>query len=153
MTTFEYEIEIAAPVERVFAFDSTPENWPRTMAGLRDFEVLSETDTGANMRATYALLGTAMDMEMEMTVVEPNEEIAVTVDGDGMHGETRNRYVASGDGTRIVHRTDYEMGDSLLDRLLGPVARRYNERQLRTHLENTRDIIEAEIEAEAATAA
>ena len=153
MTTFEYEIEIAAPVERVFAFDSAPENWPRTMAGLRDFEVLNQTDTGASMRATYKLLGTAMEMEMEMAVVEPNEEISVAIESDGMSGETRNRYVASGDGTRILHRTDYEMGDSLLDRLLEPVARRYNERQLRTHLENTRDLIEAEIEAETATPA
>lgn len=148
MTTFEYEIEIAAPVERVFAFDSTPENWPRTMAGLRDFEVLSETEAGSKMRATYRLLGIATEIEMELTVVEPDAEIAVTFGGDGMRGETRNRYVASGDGTRILHRADYEMGDSLLDRLVGPVARRYNERQLRAHLENTRDLIEAEIEAE-----
>ncbi|WP_144799664.1 SRPBCC family protein [Halorubrum depositum] len=153
MTTFEYEIEIAAPVERVFAFDSAPENWPRTMAGLRDFEVLSETETGAEMRATYKLLGIATEMEMELTVVEPNAEIAVAIDSDGMRGETRNRYVAGGDGTRILHRTEYEMGDSLRDRLLEPVARRYNERQLRTHLENTRDLIEAEIEAETATPA
>jgi len=153
MTTFEYEIEIAAPVERVFAFDSTPENWPRTMAGLRDFEVLSETETGSKMRATYKLLGISTAVEMELTVVEPGAEIAVTVDGDGMHGETRNRYVAVGDGTRIVHRAEYEMGDSLLGRLLEPVAGRYNERQLRAHLENTRDLIEAEIEAETAMSA
>ena len=153
MTTFEYEIEIAAPVERVFAFDSIPENWPRTMASLRDFEVVEETDDGAKMRATYKLLGVSMAIEMEMAIVEPNGELLVTIESDDMRGEIRNRYVAVGDGTRIVHRTTYEMGESLLDRLVGPVARRYNDRQLRNHLENTKDLIEAEVEAESAAPA
>ncbi|SMO47594.1 SRPBCC family protein [Halorubrum cibi] len=153
MTTFEHTIEIAAPVEHVFAFDSTPENWSRTMASLRDLEVVEETDHGARMTGTYGVFGISMEVEMEMTVVEPNEELLVTIESDEMSGEIRNRYSEIAAGTRLSHRATYEMGDSLLDRILKPVASRYNERQLENHLRNTKDLVEAEVAAESAAPA
>ncbi|QCC46803.1 SRPBCC family protein [Halobellus limi] len=153
MPTFEHTIEIAAPVETVFAFDSDPENWPRTMSSLRDLEVVEETETGARMRAVYKLLGISQDVEMEMTVVEPNEHLRVLVEGSGMRSEINNRYSATDAGTQIVHEATYEFGDSLLESLLEPVAVRYNDRQFRMHLQNTKDLVEAETEAAVGTPA
>lgn len=153
MPTFEHTVEIAAPVERVFAFDSNPKNWSRTMASLRDLEIVEETDDGARMRATYKLLGITLDTEMELTVVEPNEHIAVTVESSGMKGEVHNYFSETDAGTEIVHRADYEFGESLRDRLLEPVATRYNNRQFKNHLQNTKDIVEAEVVAETASPA
>lgn len=153
MPTFEHTVEIAAPIERVFAFDSTPENWSRTMASLRDLEIVEETDEGARMRATYKLLGIALDTEMEMTIVEPNEHIAVMIESSGMKGEVHNYFSETNAGTQIAHQTDYEFGESLRDRLLEPVAKRYNNRQFKNHLQNTKDIIEAEVAAETASPA
>ena len=40
---------------------------------------------------------------------------------------------------------DYEFGDSLLDRIMEPVAKRYNERQFRHSLESSKELIEAEL--------
>lgn len=153
MPTFEHTVEIAAPIEHVFAFDSTPENWSRTMASLRDLEITDETDDVIRMQATYKLLGISLSSEMELTIVEPNEHILVTIESSGMSGEIHNYFSETDSGTRLVHRADYEFRESLLNRLLEPVATRYNNRQFETHLQNTKDLVEAERAAETAVAA
>lgn len=153
MTTYEHIVEIAAPIERVFTFDSNPENWSRTMPSLQDLEVLEETENGARMQATYKLLGIALDTEMELTIVQPNEHILVTVESTGMKGEVHNYFSETDAGTEIRHQADYEFGESLRDRLLEPVATRYNNRQFKNHLQNTKDVIEAEVVAETMTPA
>lgn len=153
MHTFEHTVEIAAPIEHVFAFDTDPENWSRTMSGMRDVEILEKTDEHTRVRATYKMLGISMDLEMELTVVEPNEHLLVTMEGDGMTGELHNRFTETDAGTLLRHRAEYELGDSLFDRILAPVASSYNDRQLRSHLENTKEILEAEVAAETAAPA
>jgi carbon monoxide dehydrogenase subunit G len=152
MPTFEHTIEIAAPVEHVFAFDSTPENWTRTMASLRDLEIVEETDDAVRMRATYRLLGISMDVEMELTVVEPNEHFTVELEGSGMTATVHNRFSETDTGTRMHHHTEFDFGDSLLRGIAEPVATSYNKRQFRNHLRNTRDLVEAEVAAETAVA-
>lgn len=148
MPTFEDTVEIAAPIEHVFAFDSNPENWTRTMPSLRDLEIVEETDDGVRMRATYKLLGVSMDSEMQLTVVEPDEHFTVTMEGSGMTGEIHN-YFAETDGvTTMRHHTDFVLGDSLLERLAEPVATSYNKRQFRNHLQNTKELIEVELGVE-----
>ncbi|ELZ32018.1 bacterio-opsin [Halogeometricum pallidum JCM 14848] len=153
MPTFEHTVEIAAPIERVFAFDSNPENWSRTMASLRDLEIVEETDEGTRMHATYKLLGISLDTEMQMTIVEPNAHIAITTESPGMKGEVHNYFSETDSGTKVVLQADYEFGDSLRNRLLEPVATRYNNRQFKNHLQNTKDVIEAEMAAEIASPA
>lgn len=149
MPTFEQTITIAAPVETVFAFDTDPRNWPRTMSSLKNLEIVSETDETTHMNATYSLLGYPMNGTMELTIVEPNEHMIATFESPGMTGETHNHYSETDAGTRIVNRVDYEFGDSLLERVIEPVAVRYNRRQFRSHLEHTKERIEAEVRAEA----
>lgn len=144
MHTFEHTVEIAAPVERVVAFDADPENWPRTMASLTDLEIVEETGDHTRMNATYRILGIPVDGRLESSVDESTEELTVTFDSPGMTGEARTRYAETDAGTRVVQRVEYAFGDSLLERALEPVAKRYNERQFRTHLQNTKALVEAE---------
>jgi carbon monoxide dehydrogenase subunit G len=149
MSTFEHTIEIHAPVETVFAFDTDPQNWTRTMSSLRDLEIVEETETGARMHAVYKILGIAQDVEMEMKIVEPNEHLHISVEGSGMGSEIDIHYSETDNGTQIAHGATYEFGDSLLESVLEPVATRYTNRQFEMHLANTKDLVEAEPEAEA----
>ncbi len=153
MSTFEHTIEIQAPVETVFAFDTDPHNWTRTMSSLRNLEIVEEMETGARMHAVYKILGISQDVEMEMNIVEPNEHLHISVEGSGMGSEIDIHYSETDAGTQIAHGATYEFGDSLLDSVLEPVATRYTNRQFRMHLENTKDIVEAEAEAEVEAAA
>ncbi|MEF8814797.1 MAG: SRPBCC family protein [Halovenus sp.] len=147
MSEFKHSVEIEAPIEYVFEFDSDPENWTKTMPGLRDLEIVEETEESVRMTAVYEMLGMSIDIEEELTIVEPNEHYRVTIEGDEVSGEVNNYFEGIDNGTRISHRAEFEFGDSLFDRLLAPVARRYNERQFKNHLQHTKELIEAEIEA------
>lgn len=153
MSTSEHTIEIRAPVETVFAFDTDPHNWTRTMSSLRNLEIVEETESGARMRAVYKILGISQDVDIEMRVVEPDEHLHISVNGSGMGSEIDIYYSETDTGTRVVHEATYEFGDSLLDSILEPVATRYTSRQFRMHLENTKDLVEAEVEVEAPPAA
>ena len=146
MAKFNHSVEIEAPIEYVFEFDSNPENWTKTMPGLRDLEIVEETEESTRMTAVYDMLGLSIDIEEELTIVEPNEHYRVTVEGDGVSGEVNNHFEEIEGGTRINHRGEFDFGDSLFDRLMAPVARRYNERQFKNHLQHTKELIEAETE-------
>ncbi|WP_254861479.1 SRPBCC family protein [Halovivax gelatinilyticus] len=149
MPTFEHTVDVAAPVNRVFTFGIDPENWRRTTPSLTEIEVIEETDDGLRMDATYRLLGKSMDGELEMTIVEPNEHVVTTFDSPGMTGELHYHYEETDDGTRVIQRADYEFGDSLLERVIEPVAKRFNKRQFKNSLETSRELIEAEQPIEA----
>ncbi|WP_435158951.1 SRPBCC family protein [Haladaptatus sp. DFWS20] len=149
MSTFEHTIEIEAPVEHVFEFDSNPRNWPKTMPSLQDLEIIEETDDEIRMCATYKMLGLSIDSTMQLTIVKPNEHMVLTIESPEMTGKV-NQYLSETDsGTRIVHQSDHQYDDSLLNRLLKPLANRYNERQVKNHLQNTKELIEAQVSDEA----
>ena len=147
MADFTHSVEIDAPIEAVFAFDSDPENWTKTMPGLRDLAVVEETEEHVRMTAVYEMLGQSIDIEQELTIVEPNEHYRVTIEGDEVSGEINNHFKEIENGTRIEHEGEFEFGNSLFERLMAPVARRYNERQFKNHLQHMKELIEAESEA------
>jgi carbon monoxide dehydrogenase subunit G len=146
MSEFTHTVEIEAPIEYVFEFDSNPENWTKTMPGLRDLEIVEETEERVQMTAINEMLGRSMDTEMELTIVEPDEHYHVTVAADGVSGEIDNHFEELDGCTRIVHHAEFDFGDSLFDRLIAPVARRYNERQFENHLQHVKELVEAETE-------
>ena len=149
MPTFEHTIEIAAPIDQVFEFGIDPENWRRTTPSLTDVQIVEETDDGLRMDATYKMLGIPMVGTMEMRIVEPGEHTITTFKSPGMTGELHYHYSATDSGTTVVQRADYEFGDSLVQRVIEPVAKRYNERQFKNSLRTSKELIEAEALVEA----
>lgn len=143
MPTFEHTIEIAAPVDQVFAFNDDPQNWIRTNASLVSVDVGEETDDGIRMDTTYRMLGIELAGGLTLRRVEPTEHV-MTFENGGMTGEIRFEYAETPAGTKVVQRADYEFGDSLRDRIVAPVAKRYNKRQFKQSLELTKDLVEAE---------
>ena len=151
MPTFEHTIDVAAPADRVFAFATDPANWLRTHGGLRDLEVIEETDDETRMHATYRMLGIANHLEMTQRIVEPGARSVVSFESPGLSGEIEYRFTESNGITTVRESADYEFGDSLLDRIVEPVGRRYNERQFRHALEAMRDLMEVELPSTDAT--
>ena len=148
MPTFEHTIDIAAPIDQVFAFNDDPQNWIRTNASLVSVDVGEETDDGIRMDTTYRLLGMELDGGLTLSHVEPTEHTMVFENG-GMTGEIHFEYAETPTGTHVVQRADYEFGDSLRDRIVAPVAKMYNKRQFKQSLELTKDLVEAEAKIEA----
>jgi carbon monoxide dehydrogenase subunit G len=144
MPTFEHTIEIDAPIEYVYEFGIDPENWQRTMPSLTAIENIEETDDGLRMDLTYKLLGISLDGEMQFTIVEPHEHTVSAFQSPGMTGELHYHFSETDSGTEVVQQVDYEFGDSLLQRVVEPVAKRYNKRQFENALRTTKELVEAE---------
>lgn len=147
MPTFEHTIDIDAPIEHVFDWATVPSNWQLATPAMTDLEIIEETDDGARMHATWKMLGVSTEGEMELDIVEENAHTVTTFDSPGMTGELHYRFSDIDGGTRVVQSADYEFGDSLFERLVEPVASRYNKRQFRNSLETTKELIEAEVQA------
>jgi carbon monoxide dehydrogenase subunit G len=143
MPTFEHTIEIEAPIDQVFAFNDDSQNWLRTNPSLVSVDVGEERDDGVWMDTAYRLLGMELDGGLTLRRTEPTEH-TMTFENGGMHGDIHFEYSETATGTRVVQSADYEFGDSLRDRIIAPVAKRYNKRQFKQSLELTKDLIEAE---------
>ncbi len=147
MPTFEHTIEIAAPIDHVFEFGNDPNNWQRTTPSLTDVEVVEETDDSLDLKVTWKMLGMSIDGEMEFEIITPNEHTVSRFESPDMTGELHFHYSETDNGTKVIQQCDYEFGDSLLDRLLAPVGKRYNKRQFKSSLQTTKELIEAETKA------
>lgn len=145
MPTFEHTIDVAAPADRVFEFMTDTSNWLRTHPGLSDLDVIESTDDGTRMEATYRMLGVANHLQLTQRVVEPDVESVISIESPGLEGEMNYRFSEADGVTTVVESADYEFGDSLRDRIIEPVGKRYNERQFRHGLENMRELMEAEL--------
>lgn len=146
MPTFAHTIEIAAPIDHVFEFGNDPKNWQRTTPSLTNVDVVQETDDGLSLTATWKMLGMSMDGEMEFEIVKPNTHTITRFESPGMTGELHYHYSETDDGTKVVQKADYEFGDSLRNRVMEPVGKRYNKRQFKNSLQTTKELIEAEAE-------
>lgn len=143
MPTFEHTVVIEAPIDRVFEFGADPENWQRVTPSLTNVEIVEETENGYRLKGTWKMLGMKLSGDMEFVIVEPNEHTVTSFDSSGMSGELHYQYSDTPTGTQVVQSADYEFGDSLLDRVIEPVAKRYNKRQFKNALETSKELIEA----------
>lgn len=145
MHTFEHAVEIEAPIKHVFQWSIDPENWQRSMPSLARVEVTEDTDDGMQMEVTYRILGRSVEGDMEFEVLEPGIHTVSVFKSPGMTGELHYRFAEIDSGTRIVQSCEYEFGDSLLERIIEPVAARYNRRQFKNSLMTSKELIEAEV--------
>lgn len=145
MPTFEHTIDVAAPVEHVFEFMTDPSNWSRTHASISELEITESSDTETHMDVTFRVLGIGNEGEMVQRILEPDSHAEVSFESPGLAGTADYRFSEADGVTTIVEFVDYEFGDSLLDRIMEPVGKRYNERQFRHSLESSKELIEAEL--------
>jgi len=144
MLTVRDHIDVAAPVGAVFAYLDDPAHQPDITPSLtRSTLVERLPNGGARVEYTYRLLGLPFSGEVRATDYVPNERIIWSMSG-GLRGTIR-WYVTPLDGatTRFTYAATYAVpGPTLLRRALTPLVRRYNEREVRTILQNVRDRVE-----------
>lgn len=150
MYTFERTVDVAAPIDHVWEFSIDPENWERSTPSLSGFAIHKETVDGMRLSGTYNMLGLSQETDMEVSYVDPGRHMAIEFTSPGMTGEMQYRFeeIDGDSGTRITKSAEYEFGDSLLERIIEPVASRYNRRQFRNSLQTTKELAEAEFAAE-----
>jgi glyoxylase-like metal-dependent hydrolase (beta-lactamase superfamily II) len=108
-TRLRYGAVVPLPLEQAFAFVSGPRNWPLFFDGMRSAEAGADWGAvGGHARMTTAMLGRAVESELELTVWDPPREFRYLARQPG-HPEADNRrvFVALPGGTRLVGTTDY----------------------------------------------
>jgi uncharacterized protein YndB with AHSA1/START domain len=150
MPEFEHNIHIDAPAETVFKYLLDPDTAHAVNPSVHEMtDIKQQVGGGYRAKMTYKLLAVKTTGTLEAVVIEPDVEIVYRFDGAGLNGTLTWRLTDQNGGTDVVERGDYKMTESVLDKVLEPVAAKYNERQFKTAFRNMKTYIEARVAAPA----
>jgi uncharacterized membrane protein len=127
----------------VFEYMDQPANQPEITPSLTRSETVETLDNGGKRVAyTYTMAGVDLDGHIEAVEYGPGRRIRWEMTGD-LEGEILWEFEGTDDGTAVTYAADYELPVPALETVAAPFLERYNERELRTTLENLRTRIEA----------
>ncbi len=119
MTTIQNQIEINAPVERVFEYYANPdkikESWPRDV--VKESENVSDqkSEEGSEMKVTGEYMGKKDEMTLEVVQKEQNKRLVTKqTEGPFQRWESIQEFQSSGNGnttttTLVNHTINYEL--------------------------------------------
>jgi uncharacterized membrane protein len=142
MTEVTRTVRIDAPVSEVFSYMDQPENQPEFTPSLTRSETLEELPNGGTRVAyTYTIAGVDLHGEIEAVAYEPQQYVEWEMTGD-LSGEIEWEFEADEGATTVTYTGRYEIPIPVANAVVEPFVKRYNERELRTTLENLRTRIE-----------
>ena len=115
MTTIQNQIEINAPVERVFEYYTNPDNikesWPHDI--VKESENLSgqKSEEGSEMKVTGEYMGKKDEMILEVVQKEQNKRLVTKqTDGPFQIWESIQEFQSNGNNsTNVNHTINYEL--------------------------------------------
>ena len=134
---------VDAPLAEVWAFMDDPHNQPEISPSITDVRNVEQDETGKSLAYTYRMAGVPVDGSMTTSVYEPEERVVFDLEGP-LSGTITWELEAVDDGrTRVTYAASYELPSKVLESVVRRLAERYNERELRTTLENLQTRLEA----------
>ena len=115
MTSISNEVEINAPVDRVFEYYTNPDNikesWPRDI--VKESENLSgqKSEEGSEMKVEGEYMGKKDEMILEVVQKEQNKRLITRqTEGPFQSWESIQEFQSNGDNsTRVTHTISYEL--------------------------------------------
>jgi uncharacterized protein YndB with AHSA1/START domain len=141
---FEFAVEIARPVEDVFAYVTDVHNLPRWQRATSEAAWVENGGPrqGARIRQTTAFLGRTAELELEVTAYEPERRFDLRTLKGPVSFTVQHSFEPVDGGTRIQF-----VGEGRVARLFrlaeGAVAKQA-ERESRADFERLKSILEAE---------
>jgi len=113
MTRIENEIEINAPVEKVYEYYTNPDNikntWPRDVVKESE-STTGQNEQGSEMKVKGEYMGTQQELTLEVIDKQPNKRlVARQTQGPFQKLESIQEFQANGDATHVKHTIDYEL--------------------------------------------
>jgi ligand-binding SRPBCC domain-containing protein len=115
MTKIENEIEINAPVERVFEYYTNPDNikesWPRDIVKESESVSGQKSEEGSEMKVTGEYMGKRDEMTLEVVDKEENKRLVTRqTDGPFQSWESIQQFQSNGNNsTKVNHAISYEL--------------------------------------------
>lgn len=141
-------VTVDRSIGAVFDYLDDPRNHAEitpSLAEVRNVESLE--NGGKRVDHTYKMAGVSLDGGLVEHHHEENERMVFEMRGD-LTGEIELDFEESEDGTIVTYSAEYELPGRVLSALATPFVKRYNERELRTTLQNLKTRLEAESESQ-----
>lgn len=143
MFTVEKRIRIDAPPAAVFSFLDDPRNHVKVTPSLVDIEDIEALpDGGKRAGYRYTLAGIELVGQVEDVERSPNGRLVQRLSG-AIDGTIRYELDDEDGTTDLRYEAEYELPDTVVDSLLAPIAKAYNEREAKATLENLKTFLEA----------
>lgn len=149
MTRIVKSIEIEAPREEVWKIVAYPENLPKFIDGIEDYEILSDNrvGVGAKYRWRARYLGKEVKIKEEITEWEENKRVSYKGLGRWDYDFTVE-IASSNSKTKLTLDWDYEFESPLLKLLDKIFLKRMVKNPSKKALENAKELLEKEINRE-----
>jgi uncharacterized membrane protein len=134
---FDLEVTIDRPVAEVFAYVTDVRNVPEWQESAVSAEWLEER---RRFRERRHFMGRDADIELEVTVLEPERRFDVRAVKAPVKFEIRHSFEAADGGTRVRVNGEAKLGGAL--RFAAGVARRQAEHQFRRDFERLKELLE-----------
>jgi ligand-binding SRPBCC domain-containing protein len=115
MVKIENEIEINAPLERVFEYYTNPDNikesWPRDIVKESENVSGQKSEEGSEMKVTGEYMGKRDDMILEVVEKEENRRLVTRqTDGPFQSWESIQQFQSNeNNSTKVNHTINYEL--------------------------------------------
>jgi ligand-binding SRPBCC domain-containing protein len=117
MTTINTQIEINAPIERVFEYYTNPDNikesWPRDIVKESENVSGQKSEEGSEMKVTGEYMGKRDEMLLEVVQKEQNKRLVTKqTEGPFQKWESTQEFQSSENGnttTLVNHTINYEL--------------------------------------------
>lgn len=136
-------IYVDRPVEAVFAYLDDPRNHAEITPSIADVRNIEPLDNGGKrLEHTYEMAGVGIDGELVEKRHEDNQRMVFELRGR-LPGEIDLQFEADGEGAKVIYSAEYDIPGRVLSKAATPLVKRYNERELRTTLENLKSVLES----------
>ena len=118
MTSIRTEVEINAPVERVFEFYTNPDNikesWPRDIVKESENVSGQKSEEGSEMKVKGEYMGKQAEMLLEVVQKEQNKRLVTRqTEGPFQSWESTQEFQSNGNNsTGVIHTINYELPTS-----------------------------------------
>jgi len=137
-------IVVSASPASVFDILDDPETHATITPSIHDIRNVEPLENGGKqLEYTYRLAGVPIDGRLVQTVHERPTRHVFALEG-GLTGAITLDLDPVETGTQVTYSAEYAVPGRVISRVIEPVVRWYNERELNSTLENLRTLIEDE---------
>lgn len=141
MTIINKEIEIGAPVERVFAYAADPMATPEWIVGIMEAHDVKGAGKGLRFGWTYKMLGIPFQGETVRADYVQNERIVDESTG-GLASTLTWTFTPVQSGTKVAVEIDYTIPVPVLGKMAEKLVMKRNEREVDMWMENLKERLE-----------
>lgn len=134
-------IIVSASPKTVFEILDDPETHAEITPSISDIRnVTSRSNGGKELEYTYRLAGVPIDGRLVQTIHDPPTQHVFALEG-GITGAITLDIESVEEGTQVTYSAEYAIPGRVISRVIEPVVRWYNERELESTMENLHTLL------------